>query len=607
MGFTKPNFPPVEPETFLKKPLLERMQTLALNWVENGYGAPKMVHTIYIVKLVLFYALGGIVVATVTSGLPAFWHVSQWWNQPIVYEKAIIWTVLLEIIGAAGSWGPLAGKTKPMTGGIRFWARPGTIRLRPWRWVPFTAGNRRTWFDVVVYLALIVSVVVPLVMPGVHSDSLSAAVPSNTSGLVNPALLVAPMVLLVLIGLRDKTVFLAARGEQYLPALFFFAALPFVDMIIALKLLIGVVWIGAGVSKFGLHFTNVIPPMVSNSPAMLSKWVKRAHYRNFPEDIRPSHVASFMAHGPGTIVEIVAPLTLLLSPWPWLTVIAAAIMVAFHLFIISTFPLAVPLEWNVLFAYATVFLFLGFPNWDGYGIADMSSPWLTVAILAGLLFFPVLGNLRPDLVSFLPAMRQYAGNWASAAWAFAPGAEQKLNRVTRSARNQVDQLIDFGYEPKWAEVAMQQTIAWRSMHSQGRGLFSVLVKNLPDIDTRTVREAEFVCNSLIGFNFGDGHLHNEDLIKAVQDEAKFARGELVVVWVESQAIGSKVQRYKVIDAALGVIERGSWKVADAVKEQPWLPNGPIPLQVTWSRPGVAPSPNNGQYGNVACAPEGDRE
>ena len=214
--------------------------------------------------------------------------------------------------------------------------------------------------------------------------------------------------------------------------MFFFTVLPFVDMIIALKLLIVVVWIGAGVSKFGPHFTNVIPPMVSNSPAMPSKWVKRAHYRNFPNDLRPSHLASFMAHGPGTVVEIVAPLTLLLSPWPWLTIIAAVIMVAFHLFIISTFPLAVPLEWNVLFAYATIFLFLGFPNWDGYGIADMSSPWLTVAIVAGLLFFPVLGNLRPDLVSFLPSMRQYAGNWASAVWAFAPGAEEKLNRVTRS-------------------------------------------------------------------------------------------------------------------------------------------------------------------------------
>jgi Transmembrane protein of unknown function (DUF3556) len=594
MGFTKPNFPAVEPETFLKKPLMERVKTLALNWAENGYGAPTMVHTIYIVKLTFFYALGGIVVATVTSGLPAFWHVSQWWNQPIVYEKAILWTVLLEIIGVAGSWGPLAGKTKPMTGGILFWARPGTIRLRPWRWVPLTAGNRRTWFDVVVYVALIVSVVVPLVMPAAHSDSLSAAVPSNTSGLVNPALLIAPMVLLVLIGLRDKTIFLAARGEQYLPALFFFTVLPFVDMIIALKLLIGVVWIGAGVSKFGPHFSNVIPPMVSNSPAMLSKWVKRLHYRNFPHDIRPSHVAGFMAHGPGTVVEVVAPLTLLLSPWPWLTIIAATIMVAFHLFIISTFPLAVPLEWNVLFAYATIFLFLGYPNWEGYSIADMSSPWLTVAILAGLVFFPVLGNLRPDLVSFLPSMRQYAGNWASAVWAFAPGAEEKLNRVTRSARNQVDQLVAFGYEPQWAEISMQQPVAWRSMHSQGRGLFSVLLKNLRDIDTRTVREAEFICNSLIGFNFGDGHLHNEDLIKAVQDEARFEPGELVVVWVESQAIGSKVQHYKVIDAALGVIERGTWKVSDAVAEQPWLPNGPIPLDVTWTRPTT-----DGRFGAMA--------
>ena len=97
-----------------------------------------------------------------------------------------------------------------------------------------------------------------------------------------------------------------------------------------------------------------------------------------------------------------------------------------------------------------------------------------------------------------------------------------------------------------------------------------------------MREAEFICNSLIGFNFGDGHLHDEDLIAAVQREAAFEPGELVVVWVESQAWGSKVQHYKVIDAALGVIERGTWKVADAVEQQPWLPNGPIPTEVTWS-------------------------
>jgi uncharacterized membrane protein YkgB len=585
MGFFKPRFPDVDPDEFLRKPLMERGRILTQSWVDYGFPSPRMVHAIYILKLVFFYALGAVIVATVTSGLPAFWHVTQWWNQPIAYQKCILWTVMLETIGVAGSWGPLAGKIKPMTGGIRFWARPGTIRLRPWKWVPFTNGDRRTWFDVALYLALLVSVVIPLFSPGVHSDSLSAAMPGNTSGLVNPALLVAPMVLLVLMGLRDKTIFLGARGEQYLPALFFFTVLPFVDMIIALKLLIVVVWVGAGVSKFGKHFGNVIPPMVSNSPAIPFKWLKRAHYRDFPRDLRPSRVADTMAHVAGTTVEIIAPLVLLFSTNKWLTVAAVVMMVAFHLFIISTFPLAVPLEWNVLFAYATVFLFLGFPAWQGYSVTDMSSPWLTAAIVAGLVFFPILGNFRPDKVSFLPSMRQYAGNWASAVWTFAPGAEQKLNKVTRSSKNQLDQFVDFGYEPQWAEITMQHSIAWRSLHSQGRGLFSVLLKNLPDIDTRAVREGEFICNSLIGFNFGDGHLHNEDLIAAVQKEAGFEPGELIIAWVESQAWGSKVQHYKLIDAALGVIERGTWKVSDAVAEQPWLPNGPIPTQVTWSLAG----------------------
>ncbi len=147
-GIHQAGSPGVDPDTFLKKPLMERMRILAIDWAENGFGSPKMIHTIYIVKLVVFFAIGGITVATATSGLPAFWHVTEWWNQPIVYQKVILWTVLLEAIGVAGSWGPLAGKVKPMTGGILFWARPGTIRLRPWKWVPFTNGDRRTWFDI---------------------------------------------------------------------------------------------------------------------------------------------------------------------------------------------------------------------------------------------------------------------------------------------------------------------------------------------------------------------------------------------------------------------------------------------------------------------------
>jgi Uncharacterized membrane protein, required for N-linked glycosylation len=584
VGFKTGNFPPVDLETFLDKPLLERTKALALHWVEYGFGSPKMIPTTYVVKVLFLYILAGTFLATWTSGAGPFWDVAAWWDEPVVYQKVLLWTVLLEVIGVAGSWGPIAGKFKPMTGGILFWARPGTIRLRPWRRVPFTNSDRRTGFDVVLYLALLAGLAVAVSLPGVPSASLSAVLPDNATGLVNPTLLIPVIVLLVLNGLRDKTIFLAARGEQYLPAIAFFAFLPFVDMIIALKLLIAIVWIGAGVSKFGHHFSHVVAPMVSNSPCVSSKWFKRLQYRDFPRDIRPSKVASTLAHVGGTVVEIVTPLVLLFSTNLYLTGAAVALMVVFHLFIISTFPLAVPLEWNILFGYAAVFLFLGFPASAGFGVGDMSSPWLTLAIVAGLVFFPVLGNLRPDLVSFLPSMRQYAGNWASALWAFAPGAEAKLNAVTRPTTNQVDQLQAMGYPYPIAEITMQQTIGWRSMHSQGRGLFSLLINHVPELDRWTVREGEFSCNSLIGFNFGDGHLHNEDLIAALQSRCGFEPGEFIVAWVESQAIHSKVQHYKVIDAALGVIERGTWKVSDAVNEQPWLPNGPIPTQVTWSAP-----------------------
>src|SRR6202012_1857253 len=116
---------------------------------------------------------------------------------------------------------------------------------------------------------------------------------------------------------------------------------------------------------------------------------------DFPRDLRPSRLAHLMAHGGGTFVEIITPLVLLLSPWRPVTLAAVAIMVVFHLFITSTFPLAVPLEWNVLFGYAAVFLFLGFPSWHGYGVTHMSPAWLGIVIVGGLVVFPVLRHLPP--------------------------------------------------------------------------------------------------------------------------------------------------------------------------------------------------------------------
>jgi hypothetical protein len=58
-----------------------------------------------------------------------------------------------------------------------------------------------------------------------------------------------------------------------------------------------------------------------------------------------------------------------------------------------------------------------------------------------------------------------------------------------------------------------------------------------------------------------------------------------VVFAEAEPLGNGRQQYWVMDAPAGIVERGSWAVKDAVAEQPWLPDGPIEVDVRWRKPG----------------------
>ncbi len=593
MGFINPSPPPVEPATFVRLPLRERVRILSTHWADDGFGTPRVLHVVYILKMLGLYFGVGIWIASATSGI-AFTDVGSWYDNVVVYQKLAVWLMLLEVIGLGGAFGPLCGHFRPMVGNIRYWIRPGTIRMAPWgRRVPFTGGDERTWFDVALYVGVLASLVYPLAAQAEPVPSQFLPAGTGAQELVPPQYFVPILVLMPLMGLRDKVIFLAARSEQYLPIMLFSALFgtiastaDFVDLVVVFKVVICVVWIGAGVSKLGAHFENVIPPMVSNSPAMPGRWIKRLHYRDAPHDLRPSRVAWFMAHVGGTAVEIIVPVTLLLTTNATVALVGALVMLAFHLFITSTFPLAVPLEWNVFFGFIAIVLWVGFDP-GTYNIWSFSEPWLLVPVFALLTFGPILGNLRPDLVSFLPSMRQYAGNWASAVWAMKPGVEERLNELP-GVENQIDQLqrmLPTPYERDDADLTLQKTIAWRAMHSQGRGLFSLLYTHLDDIESRTVREGELMCTTILGFNFGDGHLHDARLIAAVQKRLGLEPGDLVVMWVESQPIHKRTQEYQVIDAALGVVERGTWNVADCVAQQPWLPDGPVPVQATWTAEG----------------------
>ncbi len=618
MGFIKPAPQPVPPAEFVRMSLSDRIRILTTNWVDDGFGTPRALTLIYIIKMLGLYFAVGLAITSATTEHVHFTEPGTWFDSIVVYQKLAIYLMLLEVIGLGGAFGPLCGHFMPFLGNIRYWLRPGTIRMAPWgRHVPGTGGDERTVVDVLLYVGVLAALVWPLVAPA----EAVAHLPSGTGPqeLVPPEAFLPILVLMPLMGLRDKVIFLAARSEQYLPIMLFsatFGALvmapdatsaDFVNLVVVFKIVICVVWIGAGVSKLGLHFEHVVPPMVSNSPGIPSV-VKHAQYRDVRNgDLRPGRVAWFMAHVNGTAVEIGLPLVLLFTTNTTIAAFAAVAMLIFHIYITSTFPMAVPLEWNVFFGFIAIVLWGGFGDgFDAsvYNIWEFSEPLLLLPVFAILCFGPVLGNFRPDLVSFLPSMRQYAGNWATAIWLMRPGVEERLNEI-KCVETQMDQLqrmIGMPYEHDDAEMTLQKVNGWRCLHSQGRGLFSVAYEHLDDIEGRVVREGEFMSNILLGWNFGDGHLNDERLVAAVQKRLGLEPGDLVSVYAESQATPWRTgtpQHYRVIDAALGVVERGTWDVRDCVKEQPWLPNGPIPLQVSWTaagyrRKGTLTQPTSGK-------------
>jgi hypothetical protein len=594
MGYRTSELPPVELDQFAKIPFLERMKMLQLHWVKYGFGTPKQTVMFYVWKI-FFYALFGLIVCgAFTKGLE-FDNIAGWWHEPILYQKLMVWTILMEILGLAATCGPMAFHFDPPIGGVLYWWQNDTLRVPPYpNHLPWSKGTRRTPWDTGLYKLIVFWLVMMLFLSGDQVDGL----PKGSAGVMPQWALVTYCVLILVMGTRDKVVFLSARSEQYVMTMMCFGLFTnFHDMIIAAKIFIVVIWMGAGFSKLQHGFSATVAIMVQNSPWNSSQRFRMATVKDYPNDIRPSTLTHLMAHVGGTACEIVAPLMLLFSPWPWMTWIAIIMMWMLHTFIISTIPLAVPLEWNVFFIFCAGFLFGNFSAGAGYGVGDMT-PWLLAIVVCVALAPIILGAFMPQYVSFLVAMKQYAGNWASTTFSFRDKEkEDRINqRIVKAADNQIDQLTPlFGNEI--SEIFIQKAVAFRMMHPMGRMHISALMRHTESLDNRIQREGEFVSNVLTGWNFGDGHCIDERLIAGLQERCRYEPGDVIVAFTESQPAFSKKVQYRVIDAALGVVEKGWYHNDDAYNEQPWLPNGPIPHTVTWTRPGYeapgVPHPGTG--------------
>ncbi len=572
MSFLQPSPPPFDLDEWKAKPFLSRLKPVVQEWAVEGFGAPGVIYLLYAVKLVVFVGGAALLISATTPGLGGLGDIGEWWTEPIVFQKAAVWTMLWEILGLGSGSMALAARYTPPIGGVLYRLRPGTVRLAPWPdEVPLTGGTRRTLADVALYVGVLGAAVYLL-----FSDGESFA--GTAAGRLDPTAIAVLLGLLVLLGLRDKVSFLSARPEVY-GFLLVVSLFPVENFIVGWQFVFFFIWWGAASSKFNRHFPFVIAVMSSNTPWNRSHNAKAKMYVNYPDDIRPSRFAAFMAHL-GTAIELGLPLVLLLTAGGPIALIALIGMIIFHANITSTFALGVPLEWNLFMIFGLLFLF---GEYGDVPLSTLDDPLLIIVLGVIGVLIPVAGNLRPDKISFLPGMRYYAGNWATSLWLFRKdtAAEDKLDReICRVAPVVVEQLAKL-YGDETAEYLMAKGVAFRAMHSHGRALLGLLPRAVDDVDRYHVREGELVSGVVNGWNFGDGHFHNEQLLEAVQERCGFEEGDLRVVVLESQPAHVQRQRYRICDAASGLVEEGWVEVADMLERGPWLEESwDFPVEVT---------------------------
>ncbi|OBF81879.1 hypothetical protein A5791_04715 [Mycobacterium sp. 852002-51163_SCH5372311] len=568
MGFLKPDLPQVDIAEWRKGTRSEKIRPMARHWAEVGFGTPVALHLFYVVKILLYILVAWLIVLT-TNGINGFTDVKSWYAEPIVFQKVVLYTMLFEVVGLGCGFGPLNNRFFPPMGSILYWMRFGTIRLPPWPdRVPLTKGTARKPVDVALYGLLLV-----FLLGALFSDGTGPIPELGTKVGLLPVWEVALiLVTLAVLGLRDKVIFLAARGEVYatLAVTFLFGA---TDMIVASKLVFLVIWMGAATSKLNKHFPFVISTMMSNNPLFRPRFVKRMFFEKFPDDLRPGLLSRLFAHA-STFIEMCVPLALFFSHGGWPTTVAAIVMVCFHLGILTAIPMGVPLEWNVFMIFGVLALFVGHAR---VGLADVKNP-VPVAILIGLTAAIVIaGNMFPRKISFLPGMRYYAGNWDTTLWCIKPSASEKIGRGIVAIASMPQAQLERFYGKDRAEIPMYLGYAFRAMNTHGRALFTLAHRAMAgqNEDDYVITDGERICSTAIGWNFGDGHMHNEQLIAAMQQRCKFAPGEVRVVLLDAQPIHKRTQAYRLVDAATGEFERGTVRVADMVTRQPWADDVPV--------------------------------
>ena len=149
----------------------------------------------------------------------------------------------------------------------------------------------------------------------------------------------------------------------------------------------------------------------------------------------PPQTGALVAHL-GTAIEFTLPAILLVSKGGTIGWLAAAGMIVFHLHILSTFPLAVPLEWNVFMIFGVLFLF---GHYGSLPLSSSNDPLLLVILALTCVGDPDPRQLPPgpDLLPALDALlrRQLGDQPVAVSQAGRGGGEARSERSSSRRRS----------------------------------------------------------------------------------------------------------------------------------------------------------------------------
>jgi hypothetical protein len=131
-----------------------------------------------------------------------------------------------------------------------------------------------------------------------------------------------------------------------------------------------------------------------------------------------------------------------------------------------------------------------------------------------------------------------------------------------------DQLARFFDRPTAIGI-VGKVMGFRLMHLHGRALSVVIDKAVDRLSDYEWIDGEVVAGLALGWNFGDGHLHHEQLLEAIQAQCGFDEGELRCVFVEPEPFGRPKLSYRVVDAKTGLRSKGDLAMDALRSRQPW--------------------------------------